>query len=65
MQTFRTLLMAAIKHVLLVWGIVQLFLTWRIGHENSNQLIAHYSLGLGLIGLHFLVRSSRSQTANA
>ena len=65
MQTFRTLLLAAIKHVLLVWGLVQILLTFSIGHANGFQLTAHYSLGFGLVILHFLLKAGRSETVNA
>ncbi len=65
MLTFRTLLLVAIRHVLLVWGLVQILLTWALGHSNGFQLIAHYSLGFGLVIMHFLLKARRSEAANA
>ncbi|GAO43233.1 hypothetical protein [Flavihumibacter petaseus] len=59
MLTIRRFLIAAIRQVLLVWGLSQVAITWMIGREDKSQLIAGYSLGAALILLHFVVRTNR------
>ncbi len=61
MSTIRTLLLAAIRNALLVWGVLQLSLCLILGRENSQSLLLAYCFGAGLILLHFAVRASRKQ----
>lgn len=63
MKSFRTLLIAAIRHVLLVWGITLACITF-FSNKPADQRLGWYIAAGALILFHTLVRvrQTRLQT---
>jgi hypothetical protein len=55
MKSFRTLLIAAIRHVLLVWGIALACLTY-FSNKPADQRLGWYIAAAALILFHAVVR---------
>ncbi|ULQ53429.1 hypothetical protein [Flavihumibacter fluvii] len=63
MQTFRNLLLSAIKNAFLIWGTTIIAMTWTFGRPTAGQIFNFYCFGAGLVLIHFVIRASKRQSA--
>ncbi|ULQ56985.1 hypothetical protein KJS94_02090 [Flavihumibacter rivuli] len=56
MPTLRTVLLAAIRNVLLIWGLFIIALVFFSGDLSVDRQFYLYIFGLALVCIHFVVR---------
>ena len=63
MQTFRNLLLSAVRNLFLVWGTTIIALTWFLGRPNPGQIFTFYCFGAGLVLIHFIIKTYSTQAS--
>jgi hypothetical protein len=60
MQPIRTILLAAIKNALLIWGLAIISLVLFSGDLSADKQFFLYVMGIVLISVHFAINYTRS-----
>jgi hypothetical protein len=64
MQTFRNLLLTAIKNMFLIWGTTIIAMTWTLGRPSATQIFNFYCFGAGLVLIHFVIKARKRESAS-